>query len=134
MVRNYATAVVKSNFANTKSLEVIIKELQNRIESKSRLTNKDLQSLLAKLRARKVDNTQALEILRCCTYARVDQNQSDVINNIWNELKKNDNQFQIQHYNCMLQFARDKANVKRVQEIFDEMVNANVKPNAWVKF
>lgn len=108
----------------------MIKELQNRIETKSRLTNRDLQSLLAKLRAQKVDSTQALEILRCCSYARIDQNQSDVINNIWNELKKHDNQFQIQHYNCMLQYARDTANLKYVQQIFDEMVNANIKPNA----
>lgn len=130
LVRNYATAAVHSNISNTKSLEVIIKELQNRIETKSRLTNKDLQSLLTKLRARKVDSAQALEILRCCTYARLDQNQSVVINNIWNELKKHENQFQIQHYNCMLQFARDKADVKRVQEVFDEMVNANIKLNA----
>lgn len=77
-----------------------------------------------------MDSAQALEILRCCSYARTDDNKSTLVNNIWEELKKQNNQFQIQHYNCMLQLASDKADAKRVQEIFDEMGKADIKPNA----
>lgn len=128
--RNYAIPTPNLNVPKARNLENTIKELKGRIENKSRLTNGDLQSLLTKLKAEKVDSTQALEILKCCSFARIDQNQINLVNTIWDELKKQNNQFQIQHYNCLLQFARDKANTKMAQKIFDEMAEVNIKPDA----
>lgn len=111
-------------------MEVLIKDLRNRVETKSRVSTNDLQTLLNKLRIQNVDSWQALEILRCCSYARLEKNQFNAVNNIWKELKKHDEDFSIQHYNYMLQFAKDRANVTYVQEIFDEMIKAKIKPNA----
>lgn len=128
--RNYAIPTPDLNVTKAKNLQTIIKEFRGRIENKSRLTNGDFQSLLTKLKTEKVDSVQALEILRCCSYARLEQNQTNLVNSIWNELKKQNNQFQIQHYNCLLQFARDKANTKLAQQVFDEMAEADIKPDA----
>lgn len=110
-------------------MKTVISELKARIENKSRLTSNDLQILLTNLKTEKVDSDEALEILRCCSFARIEQNQSKIVNNIWDELKKHENQFQIQHYHCMLQFAKDKADAQRAQQLFDEMVNAAIKPD-----
>lgn len=112
------------------NLDNILKEFNNRAEAKTRLSKDDLQMLLTKVKEQKVDSTQALEILRCCTYARTRRNENDIVNDIWNELKKNNDKFRIQHYNCILQFARDKQDVIRAQELFDEMIKSEIKPDA----
>lgn len=100
------------------------------MENKSRLRSRELQTLLAKLRPQQVNSTEALEILQCCTFARTDHNQRQIVDEIWKELKKQNNEYQVQHYNCLLQFARDKQDAEYVQTIFDEMIEDGITPNA----
>lgn len=99
------------------------------MENKSRLSNDDFQNLLTKLKTEKVNSAQALEILRLCSFAHSDQNLKNVVYNIWNELKKENDEFQVQHYNYILNFARDRQDVERAQAIFDELIKDGVKPN-----
>lgn len=100
------------------------------MENKSNLTNKDLVPLLEKLKSQTVDSTQALEILRLCSFGRTIHFQGNIVNGIWNELKKENKDFQVQHYNCMLHFGRNRGNFKLVQTIFDGMIEDGIKPNA----
>ena len=127
---NYATAAPAVNLKKSASLETFIKELKYRVENKSRLSTGDLHTLLHKLKLQTVDNAQALEILRICSFVRSDENHSGISEAIWKELKKENADFQVHHYNCLLQIARDNNDVKRAQKIFDEMVNDGIKPNA----
>lgn len=128
--RNYATTERDLNVSKTKSLQVIIRDLKTRVESKTRVTKADLQSLLAKLTTQKANAEQALEILSCCSYARLDENQNTVVKNIWKELKNQNENLQIQHYNRILFFARDRADVKLAEEILDEIQKNEIKPDA----
>lgn len=126
---NYATT--ERNFdVNHKSLESIIKQLKFRIENKDRLTKDDLKKLLTKLTTQKANAEQALEILSCCTFARLGENQTPVVENIWKELKTQNDDLKIQHYNCVLSFARDKANIELAEDIFNEMQKNGIKPDA----
>lgn len=133
---NYATvaaAASSTSASNVKggrsnSLKFTIKELKGRIENKLRLTEGDLHSLLDKLRAQKVSNEEALEILQCCSYTRIDSNGRRLINRIWKELKEKEIQFEIQHYKCLLQVYRN--DVPRAQQAFDEMLAAGFKADA----
>lgn len=100
------------------------------MENKSRLSTSDLQTLLHKLKLHTFDSAQALEILRICLFVRPDENHIGIANAIWKELKKESADFQVHHYNCLLQIARDKNDVKRAQNIFDGMVNDGINPNA----
>lgn len=108
------------------SLNSDINVLENRAKCKLRLSNRDLHSLLFKLNKERANSIQALEILRCCSHAITEQNQCAIVNDIWNELKKCNNEFQIQHYNHMLRFAVDKTDAKRAQAIFDEMLRNGI--------
>lgn len=100
------------------------------MENKSRLSNGDFQSLLTKLKTQNVNSAQALEILRLCSFTHADQNLKNVVYNIWEELKKENGEFQAQHYNYILSFARDTQDLERAQAIFDELIRDGVKPNA----
>lgn len=126
--RHYTASLPKTSITTTSSLESIIKELQIRAKSKSRLSNEELKSVLHNVRTQRIDSTQSLEILKCCTDALTDGNQSDIVNEIWNELKKH-NVFNDEHYHCYLRFARDKRDANRAQDIFAEMVKAGIKPD-----
>lgn len=128
--RNYATAVPNGKITPTSTLDFIIKELQNRARFRLRLLDSELQTVLANIKTQPVDSTVALEILRCCSYALTDENQSDIVNSIWMELRKDKNDFRIQHYNLYLKFASDKRNAQGAQDAFDEMVKADIKPDA----
>lgn len=127
---NYATAERDFHANKTKSLQVIIKDLKNRVENKNRVTKADLKSLLAKLTTQKANAEEALEILSCCSFARLDEHQASVVKSIWNELKNQNQDLQIQHYNRMLFFARDRSNIKLAEEIWDEIKNKGLKPDA----
>lgn len=127
---NYATAAPAIKLKKSVSLETFIKELKNRVENKSRLSAGDLQTLLHKLKLQTVDSAQALEILRICSFVRSGENHSGIADAIWRELKKENADFQVQHYNCLLQIAQEKHDVTRAQKIFDEMVTDGIKPNA----
>lgn len=104
--------------------------MKNRVESKTRVTKSDLQSLLAKLTTQKANAEQALEILSCCSYARLDENQNAVVKNIWNELKNQNEHLQIQHYNHILFFARDRADINLAEEILEDIEKNGIKPDA----
>ena len=108
----------------------MIGDLKHRIENKNRLTKADLQLLLTKLSTQKANAEQALDILSCCSYTRHDDNQSAIVKNIWKELKNQNENFQIQHYNRILGYARDKADVKLAEEIFEEIGKNGIKPDA----
>lgn len=127
---NYATTVVNQEITNSSSLDSDINVLENRAKCRRQLSNRDLHSLLLKLSKERANSTQTLEILRYCTHAITEQNQCDIVNDIWNELKKCNNEFQIEHYNHMLRFAADKIDVKRAEEIFDEMIKNGIVPDA----
>lgn len=130
--RNYATTALNNEITKTNSLDATIKEFKNRAKYKLDVSNRDLNSLLSKLKTHKADSTQTLEILKCCSYASIDPNQSEIVDSICTELKKH-TVFHVDHFNYILQFAKDKRDSQRAQEIFDEMINDGVKPDTWVK-
>lgn len=99
-----------------------------RAKSKSRLLDAELKSILFNVKTQHIDSVQSLHILKCCTKDLIDENQSDTVNEIWNELKQQ-NKFQVQHYNCYLRFAKDKRDAKCAQDSFDEMIKAGIKPD-----
>lgn len=108
----------------------MIEDLKKRVESKTRLTKNDLKILLTKLETQKPNAEQALEILSCCSFARLDENQRAVVRDIWNELKKQSENFQIQHFNRMLFFARDKAASKLAEDVVNEIEKNGIKFDA----
>lgn len=110
-------------------MQSIIENFKNRVENKFRFKESDLITLLAKLTTQKASAKQALDILNCCSYARLNENQTTVVENIWNELKNQNFNFQIQHYNCILSFARDKGNINLAEEIFNDIQKNGIKPN-----
>lgn len=77
-----------------------------------------------------VENAQALEILRLFSFLRTDENQSDIVNSIWRELKKDNVNIQVQHYNYRLHLAKNNQNVDQTQVIFDELLKDGIKPDA----
>lgn len=81
------------------------------------------------MKDKKIDGDQAFEILNYCCHTNQNMN-SKVIESIWEELKKQDNVYQLQHYNLLLYIARSRNDSKFAQNIFDELINANIKPNA----
>lgn len=105
----------------------MIEDLKKRVESKTRLTKNDLQSLLIKLATQKPNAEQALDILSCCSFARLDDNQNAVVKNIWNELKNQSENFQIQHYNRILSFARHRGDVKLAEDALNEIEKKGIK-------
>lgn len=127
---NYATAALNLETRKTRSLQSIIKDLKIRVEKKTRLTKSDLQALLTKLTAQETNAEEAMEILNCCTYARIDENQNALVGKIWQALKTQHDDFQIQHYNCVLKFARDKADIELAEQIFADITKSGVKPDA----
>lgn len=94
------------------------------------MTKADLQSVLDKLKTQNANAEQALDILSCCSYARFDENQNTVVQNIWNQLKNQNENFSIQHYNCMLSFTRQEGNKQLAEEIFAEIEKNDIKPDA----
>lgn len=102
----------------------------NQIESNSTISKVDLNSLLTSLQSQQVDSALALDILQCCAYIRVEKSGKTMINEIWLELKKKKIQFELQHYNSLLNAYRDQKDVERAQEIFDEMDEAGIIPDA----
>ncbi|XP_055312803.1 leucine-rich PPR motif-containing protein, mitochondrial-like [Sitodiplosis mosellana] len=128
---NYATAAPAVRQLNrSANLKTVVEELKNRVENKSRLSNRDLQSLLTNLKSQTVDSAQALEILRMCSFVHPDEVRNDIVKGIWKELKKQNPDFQVQHYNYLLQIARNKQDVKYAQQIFDDLIKDDIKPNA----
>lgn len=112
-------------------MELAVKQLNDRVENQSCLSSDDLNSLLMKVKSvKKVESSQALEILRLCSFLRIDENQSDIVNSIWNELKKEKANFQIQHYNCILLLARNNPDIEQLQVIFDELLKDGIKLDA----
>lgn len=86
---------------------------------------------MSKLKTQKADADQAFEILSCVQYARFDsKNPKVLIEQIWNELKCQIDNFQIQHYNCILHLTRNQDNLKLAEEIFNEIEKNGIKPDA----
>lgn len=75
-----------------------------------------------------VDSAQSLSIIQCCLKAYIGDDQIEIIGRIWNEMKMQ-NIFNVQHYTEMMRFYRNKQMSNEVERIFDEMIDANVKPN-----
>lgn len=127
-IRTYVTAT--HEITKTSSLDFIVTELKNRAKYKLNLSLNDLQLLLSKLKAERVNSEEALEILKCCACASTKENLSAIVNDIWIELKNENTEFQVQHYNYMLRFAKDKQDTQRAQEIFNEMQQNGIKPDS----
>lgn len=127
--RHYASAVCNTEITSNNNLDAIIKELQNRAKYKLQLLDSELKLILSTIKSQPIDSSHTLEILRCCSHAQTMQTQSHLVHNIWNELKQQ-NEFQVEHYNYYLRFATDKRDSKCAQNVFDEMVEAGIKPNA----
>lgn len=126
---NYATVASKHTVSKPATLEFVIKQLKRRVENASQLSNGDLQSLLKKLKSHKCDSAQALEILKCCSFTRMDENQTAIMTSIWNELNKQNIDFKTPHYNCLMQYFINIGELKRVQTIFDEMIASKLEPD-----
>lgn len=101
--------------------------MEKKIEGKSRIPIHQLKDILRRLEKHKLDDTQALKVLKCCTYNRVDTDQTDILTDIWRVLQKKNINLQLAHYNCLLQFYSIKRNVAKAQETFDDMIKAGFK-------
>lgn len=93
------------------------------------MKNSDLQNLLANIKDKKIDAAQAYDILTFCCYAEQDKN-SKVLNSIWKELENQDNDYQIQHYNRLLESAKNNQDSKLAQHFFDELIKSKIEPDA----
>lgn len=129
LISDYATdAVPKSE--QSKSLTEFIDELNGRVAKKNQISHHELKILLNKLRTEEVSDQQALDIIQLCTFGRTDQNVSETVKSIWNELKKHEHDFDTQHYNHLLRFASEREDVALTQAVFDEMFADGIKPDA----
>lgn len=108
----------------------MISELKTLVENKSNVSIENLKMVLKKLENQKVSSSQALDILQCCAFARFNQDQSNVTNKLWEQLKQQKNELQSQHYACMLQFHANKGNIAETQAIFDDLIESGFKPDA----
>lgn len=107
-----------------------IAELNDRVTNNNRISQYELKTLLNKIETEKVSNEQALDILRFCSFGRLDQNLSETVKSIWYALEKHGHELNIQHYNYLLQFASEKQDTILTQSIFDELIADGLEPNA----
>ncbi|XP_055323297.1 leucine-rich PPR motif-containing protein, mitochondrial-like [Sitodiplosis mosellana] len=126
----YATDATVPKSDKSESMSDIIKELNNHVANKNRISHHELKTLLSKLKTQDVTGRQALDILRFCAFGRTDQNVSETVKSIWYELKKQEHEFHTQHYNYLLRFASEKQDVIHTQAIFDEMFADGIEPDA----
>lgn len=123
---NYATEVERAP-ARGRSLQSILEDTKRQMESKNRISVKRVGDILDRLKKQKVNDVLALEILRCCTYNRFDEDQSEQLKNVWSELQKQDIQLQKPHYDNLMQFFAIKGDIPKTEEIFASMVKAGHK-------
>lgn len=124
---NYAT---NATVGKSKDLDDFIEELNDRVANKNRISQYELKTLINWIKTQKVTDKQTLDILRFCSFGRIDQNLNDTITTIWHELEKHGHEFHTEHYNYLLQFASERQDVTRTQTIFDEMTANGIEPDA----
>lgn len=113
----------------------IIDELTKKsVENGNRLLQYELKTLFNRMKSQKPTAEQVLKILELCSFGRTDQNVSEIVKSIWNELHSADSlnahEFDTQHYNYVLKFASDRQDVILTQAIFDVMIADGIQPNA----
>lgn len=129
LISNYVTdAVPKSE--KSKSLTGFIDELNEQLAKMNRISHHELKLLLKKLKTEEVSKQQALDVLRFCTFGRTDQNVSETVKSIWNELKKHELEFNAEYYNHLLRFASERQDDVHTQAVFDEMFADGIEPDA----
>lgn len=141
----YTTAAINVNEPEADGFESILKQMKSEVKkqpeartdqsSKSRsevrpqLSLQSLKSTLKQVRSQPVSSTQALELLQSVSQSRLDKGQFDIVKDIWKELKKNNKDFTIEHYNCLLQLSRNKLDAKFAKAVFDDLTAAGLKPD-----
>lgn len=128
-VRNYAVAERDSKSNKSKSLQVLIEDLKDRVENRVRLKDADLQSILTSLATQKPNTEEALEILKYCTFVADYERQNAMVNKVWNKMKIQSETFGIQHYNSILSFARHRGDVNLAEDIVNEIKKNEIEFN-----
>lgn len=111
-------------------MDNLIEELNDRVANGNRITQFELKTLIDWIKIQKTTDKQALDILRLCSFSRINQNLNDNITTIWHELEKNGHEFHTEHYNYLLRFASERQDVTQTQKIFDEMITNGNTPDA----
>lgn len=106
-----------------------INQLRIQVENESRISDNLIKNLSKDLEISKVNITQSLNILRYCVNGKFRNDPSPIVNEIWKQIKRQTSPT-IQHYIAMMQFCQEWRNSEELQAIFDEMIEANIKPNA----
>lgn len=140
LLSNYASdatigAIQSDNSLIKNELSDIIDELTKKsVENGNRLLQYELKTLFNRMKSQKPTAEQVLKILELCSFGRTDQNVSEIVKSIWNELHSADSlnahEFDTQHYNYVLKFASDRQDVILTQAIFDVMIADGIQPNA----
>lgn len=127
-----------SQFINSRTCHTIfgddsvnrsIDQLQIQIKNKSKISDNLIENVLISLDGSKVDINQSLNILQYCVNGKFDNDPSSIVNKIWHQIKRQ-NAPKIQHYIAMMQFCQKWQQSAKLQTIFDEMIDANIEPNA----
>lgn len=111
------------------SLNSSIDQLRIQIERKSKISDNLIRNVSKDLEESKVDNNLSLDILRYCANGEFHNDPSPIVNEIWNQLKIQ-NEPKAKHYIAMMQFCQKWRNSVKTQTIFNEMIEAKIKPNA----
>lgn len=106
-----------------------INQLRIQVENESKISNNLIKNVSKDLEVSKVNITQSLNILQYCVNGKFRNDPSPIVNEIWQQIKRQTSPT-IQHYTAMMQFCQEWRNSKELQAIFDEMIEANIKPNA----
>lgn len=106
-----------------------IDQLRFQVENKSKISDNLIKNVSKGLEGSKVDINQSLNILRYCVNGKFRNDPSPIVKEIWHQLKRQ-NAPTIQHYIAMMQFCQEWRNLAELQAIFDEMIEAKIKPNA----
>lgn len=111
------------------SVNSSIDRLRIQVENKSKISDNLIKNVSKGLEASKVDINQTLNILRYCANGKFHNDPSPIVNEIWHQLKRQ-NAPKMQHYIAMMQFYQACQKPAELQAIFDEMIEAKIKPNA----
>lgn len=105
--------------------------LRIQVENQSKISDNLIKNVSKDLEGSRLDNRQSLNILQYCVNGKFQNNPSQIVNEIWHQLKRQ-NTIRIQHYIAMMQFSQEWRNYVELQTIFAEMIEAKFTPNAYV--